>query len=416
MAAPRILLSPPEVGSAEREALLAAFDSNWISTAGPAIGAFEEAMAALLGRPCVAVSSGTAGLHLALRLAGVEPGDTVLCQNFTFVASANPILYEGAVPSFVDSEPRTWNLCPQALLDAIRALARVGQHPKALVVVHLYGMPAEMPSIREICERHGIALIEDAAESLGSTLQGEQTGRFGRAGVFSFNGNKIITTAGGGMVAVATEADAARLRKWSTQSREAALHYEHAELGFNYRMSNLLAAVGRAQLAQLPQKVARRREIFAAYRRELGSLPGVRFQPEPEGVVSNRWLTAAYLEPSVWGECRDGLITHLAEHGIESRPLWKPMHRQPLFEGAAHYGAGLAEDLFRHGICLPSGGALTTNEQEEICALTTEFLTRRAGRIRNVGHLGQMGDSGQTSSLARRAEGLACGGGKPASC
>jgi pyridoxal phosphate-dependent aminotransferase EpsN len=376
MAAPRILLSPPEVGSAERDALLEAFDSNWISTAGPAIGAFEEAMAARVGWPCVALSSGTAGLHLALRLAGVGPGDTVLCQDFTFVASANPILYEGAVPCFVGSEPRTWNLCPQALRDAIRALERAGQRPKALVVVHLYGMPAAMPEIRGICVRHGIALVEDAAESLGSMIEGEPTGRFGLAGVFSFNGNKIITTAGGGMVAVASEADAARLRKWSTQSREAALHYEHTELGFNYRMSNLLAAVGCAQLQALPRKVERRREIFACYRERLGQWPGVQFQPEPAGYVSNRWLTALYLDPGVWGECRDGLIAHLAAQGIESRPLWKPMHLQPLFRGAAHCGSSLAEDLFRNGLCLPSGGALTAAEQEEICGHVEAYLEK----------------------------------------
>lgn len=379
MAAPRILLSPPEVGSAERHALLEAFDSNWISTAGPAIGAFEEAMAAQVGRPCVALSSGTAGLHLALRLAGVGPGDTVLCQNFTFVASANPILYEGAIPCFVDSEPHTWNLCPQALHDAVGALARAGQHPKALIVVHLYGMPAEMREIREICARHGIALIEDAAESLGATIDGEQTGRFGLAGVFSFNGNKIITTAGGGMVAAASDADAARLRKWSTQSREPAVHYEHTELGFNYRMSNLLAALGKAQLGQLPGKIARRRQIFERYRESLGTLPGVQFQPEPEGAVSNRWLTAMYLDPAVWGNCRDGLIAHLAAQGIESRPLWKPMHLQPLFRGAAHFGSNLAETLFANGLCLPSGGALTASQQEEICGHTMAYL-EKAGR------------------------------------
>lgn len=381
MGAPRILLSPPEVGFAERDALLEAFDSNWISTAGPAIGAFEDAMAARLGRPCVALSSGTAGLHQALRLAGVGPGDTVLCQDFTFVASANPILYEGAVPCFVGSEPRTWNLCPQALRDAIRALERARQRPKALVVVHLYGMPAAMREIGEICARHGIALVEDAAESLGATLDGEATGGFGLAGVFSFNGNKIITTAGGGMVAVASEAEAARLRKWSTQSREAALHYEHTELGFNYRMSNLLAALGCAQLRALPGKVERRREIFAGYRERLGRWPGVEFQPEPEGFASNRWLTALYLDPCVWGECRDGLIAYLAAQGIESRPLWKPMHLQPLFRGATHCGSSLAADLFRNGLCLPSGGALTAEEQEEICGHVEAYLEKSACHV-----------------------------------
>lgn len=395
----RILLSPPDVGLAEREALLGAFDSNWISTAGPAIEEFEVAMTAFVGRPCVAVASGTAGLHLALRLAGVTAGDIVLCQTLTFAASANPVLYEKAEPCFLDSEPRTWNLDPNAVEDALHALAREGRRPKALIAVHLYGMPAEIHAIRGLCEKHGVALIEDAAESLGSTIACEsvsesrrsaseiaslgniaklenkaQTGRFGLAGIFSFNGNKIITTAGGGMIAVDSAADAARLRKWSTQSREPAAHYEHAELGYNYRMSNLLAALGSAQLAKLPAKIARRREIFERYRAALSGFPGLEFQPETHGNRSNRWLSALYLDPRQWGDCRDALISHLASRGIESRPLWKPMHRQPLFRGARHFGSPLSEALFAGGICLPSGSSLRDDEQRRICEEISQFL------------------------------------------
>ncbi len=378
----RILLSPPDVGATEREALLAAFDSNWISTVGPAIEEFEAAMAELVGRPCVAVASGTSGLHLALRLAGVVPGDVVLCQTFTFAASANPILYEKAEPCFLDSEPRTWNLDPNALEDSLKTLARRGQRPKALIAVHLYGMPAEIHSIRALCDRHGVALIEDAAESLGSTVSGasegengEQTGRFGLAGIFSFNGNKIITTAGGGMIAVDSPANAARLRKWSTQSREPTKHYEHAELGFNYRMSNLLAALGPAQLSHLPEKIRRRREIFDRYRTALSGFPGISFQPEAPGNRSNRWLSALYLDPRRWGNCRDALASRLAARGIESRPLWKPMHLQPLFCGARHIGAPLSEALFMGGLCLPSGSALRNEEQDEICEEIAQFLS-----------------------------------------
>ncbi|MCC6263973.1 MAG: aminotransferase class I/II-fold pyridoxal phosphate-dependent enzyme [Bryobacterales bacterium] len=422
---PRILLSPPDVGRAERESLLDAFDTNWISTAGPAIEEFEASMAAFIGRPCVAVASGTSGLHLALRLAGVAAGDVVLCQTFTFAASANPILYERAEPWFLDSEHRTWNLDPNALEDAIRALARIGRRPRALIAVHLYGMPAEIHSIRDLCDRHGVALIEDAAESLGSTVGAEptarsrnpeleiptgegtqpesarQTGGFGLAGVFSFNGNKIITTAGGGMIAVDSAAAAARLRKWSTQSREPAAHYEHAELGYNYRLSNLLAALGCAQLASLPNKILRRREIFRRYREAFQGFQGVEFQPEEEGSRSNRWLTALYLDPNEWGNCRDALITRLAARGIESRPLWKPMHRQPLYLNSRHFGSSLSEALFAGGICLPSGSSLREVEQQEICEEIAGFLRETSSRDRSrAGHL-PMNDQRERSTKRR---------------
>lgn len=370
----RILLSAPDVGDVERTSLLEAFDSNWISTAGPAIAEFENAMTERIGRPCVAVSSGTAGLHLALRLAGVEPGDTILCQSLTFVASANPILYEKAVPVFLDSEPRTWSIDPNALEDAIKLRTRGGRRPRALIVVHLYGMPAEIESIRTICETHGIALIEDAAESLGSTVHCRETGIFGQAGVFSFNGNKIITTAGGGMVAVSNEEDAAQLRKWSTQSREIATHYEHSELGYNYRMSNLLAALGSAQLRKLPEKIRRRREIFFRYERGIADLGGIIFQPEAAGSLSNRWLSAMWIDPAIWPGKRDALISHLATRGIETRPLWKPMHLQPLFQDAPYFGSSVSETLFRSGLCLPSSSALSHEQQEDVIQAIRDFF------------------------------------------
>jgi dTDP-4-amino-4,6-dideoxygalactose transaminase len=399
----RILLSAPDVGDVERAALLAAFDSNWISTVGPAIADFENAMTERIGRPCVAVSSGTAGLHLALRLAGVRPGDSVLCQSFTFVASANPILYEKAVPTFLDSETRTWNIDPNALEDAIKSHARRGRVPRALIVVHLYGMPAEIENIRTICEHHGIALVEDAAESLGSTVHHRETGIFGQSGVFSFNGNKIITTAGGGMVAVSSESDAVRVRKWSTQSRDAATCYEHSELGFNYRMSNLLAALGSAQLRQLPEKIRRRREIFIKYERTITDLGGISFQPEAAGSRSNRWLSAMWINPEIWPGKRDALISHLAAKGIETRPLWKPMHLQPLFQGAPYFGSGVCETLFRSGLCLPSSSALSQEQQEDIIQAIRDFFLSQSGQPaaspRSLATFPQFNDHSSTSPV-----------------
>ncbi|MCW5966468.1 MAG: aminotransferase class I/II-fold pyridoxal phosphate-dependent enzyme [Bryobacterales bacterium] len=364
----RILLSPPDVGRGERAALLAAFDSNWISTVGPAITRFEEQMAAKLGRPCVALSSGTAAIHLALRLAGVEAGDTVICQSFTFVATANPILYERAIPYFVDSEPRTWNLDADLVEEAIRRLERKGRRPRAVMAVHLYGVPAEIERIASVCARYEVPLIEDAAEALGARVSGRPVGVHGQAAAFSFNGNKIITTAGGGMLAVRNEAEAARVRKWSTQSREAVAHYEHTELGFNYRMSNLLAALGCAQLEGLEAKAERRRAIAERYREELGGPGTLAFQREPEQCRATHWLTCALVHAEGQAgdrrrECRDALIAHLARQGIESRRLWKPMHQQPLFRDAPRLGGTVSESLFAQGICLPSSSALTESEQ-----------------------------------------------------
>ncbi|MCZ2157546.1 MAG: DegT/DnrJ/EryC1/StrS family aminotransferase, partial [Bryobacterales bacterium] len=307
--------------------------------------------------------------------------------SFTFAASANPIIYQQAIPWFLDSEPRTWNLDPNALEDALKALARSGRRAKALIAVHLYGMPAEIHAIHGLCEQYGVPWIEDAAESLGSTIRDDtcnpsmrQTGSLGFAGVFSFNGNKIITTAGGGMVVARSAKDAALIRKWSTQSREPAAHYEHTELGYNYRMSNLLAALGTSQLSQLPAKIRRRRRIYEHYHRMLSSFPGIEFQPEPDGCESNRWLSAIRLHSAVWGPIRNPLLAHLAELGIESRALWKPMHLQPLFRGARHFGGTLSQALFEEGLCLPSGTALSGTELEEISGTIADFLQTRHTR------------------------------------
>jgi len=385
-AKPRILLSSPDVSSREREALLAAFDSNWISTVGPAIDHFEQQMAEHLGRPCVALSSGTAAIHLALRLAGVTRGDIVLCQSFTFVATANPILYEGAIPYFVDSEARTWNMDADLLDEAIQRLHREGRRPKAVIVVHLYGVPAEIERIAAVCARYQIPVIEDAAEALGAKVGTQPVGTHGFASAYSFNGNKIITTAGGGMLALRDPADAARVKKWSTQSREAVVHYEHTELGFNYRMSNLLAALGSAQLEQLEEKVARRRAISARYRRALDAIPGVYVQKETPGTRTTHWLTCLLLrssvshnvlrsqEPDGPGARRDLLLRALTQHGIETRPLWKPMHLQPLFRDAPHIGGAVSEGLFRDGLCLPSSSALRDEEQEEVIGRLRDAL------------------------------------------
>jgi pyridoxal phosphate-dependent aminotransferase EpsN len=386
---PRILLSPPDVSYREREALLAAFDSNWISTVGPAIDRFEHQMSEYLGRPCVALSSGTAAIHLALRLAGVQRGDVVLCQSFTFVASANPILYEGATPFFIDSEPRTWNMDADLLEEAIRKLIRNGKQPRAAILVHLYGMPAESARIASVCERYGVTLIEDAAESLGARVDGKPTGCAGTAAAFSFNGNKIITTAGGGILAFENERDAVLVRKWSTQSREMAIHYEHCELGFNYRMSNLLAAVGSAQLEGLADKVERRRQIAQYYRKAFQDVPELVMQAEWQNVYSTHWLSCVLIrEPkrgrhAAAGSRRDALIRYLDQQNIESRPLWKPMHIQPLFRDAPYLGGTVCEALFRDGLCLPSSSALTLEEQNRVIDCIREFFNSEvcAGRV-----------------------------------
>ncbi|MBK9168945.1 MAG: aminotransferase class I/II-fold pyridoxal phosphate-dependent enzyme [Bryobacterales bacterium] len=362
----RILLSVPHMSGHEQRYIREAFDSNWLSTVGPHIDAFEREFAARLGRPSVALSSGTAAIHLGLRLLGVGPGDEVFCPTLTFVATANPIRYLGAEPVFLDSERETWNLDPSLLEAALDDRARRNRLPKAVIVVHLYGQCADMAPILAVCARYGVPVLEDAAEALGATYRGQPAGALGALAAVSFNGNKIITTSGGGMLVTADAVLADKARYWATQARRPALAYEHSELGHNYRMSNVLAAIGRGQLHVLGERVAARRAIAARYREALADLDGICFMPQaPHGLHTN-WLSCCLIEPERFGMSRDRLIEVLAEAGIESRPVWKPMHCQELFGHVECWGGPVAEDLFRRGICLPSSSSLTIEDQAAV--------------------------------------------------
>ena len=373
-----IYLSPPDVGPDERALLLDAFDSGWIAPLGPHVDAFEAEVAAKVDAGhAVALSSGTAALHLALILAGVGPGERVLCSTLTFVASANPILYVGAEPVFVDAEPRTWNLDVDLVEEELRAAAARGERYAALIAVDLYGRVCDYDRLVPLCQEYGVALIEDAAEALGSTWHGRPAGSFGEFGVLSFNGNKIITTSGGGMLVVGDAEVAARVRHLATQARDPAPHYEHSEIGFNYRLSNLLAAVGRGQLLHLEQKVARRRAIAARYVEALQDLPGLAFPEAAEGDGWNGWLTALTIDAEVAGVDRETVRLHLRSAGIEARPVWKPMHLQPLFAGARLLGGTAATEAFARGLCLPSGSSLTDAQQEHVIETTRTRLGPR---------------------------------------
>ncbi|MHA6485275.1 aminotransferase class I/II-fold pyridoxal phosphate-dependent enzyme [Paenibacillus sp. strain BS8-2] len=368
----RIYLSPPHMSGNEQAYIDEAFRSNWIAPIGPHITAFEQQLAQYVGiEGAAAVSSGTAAIHLALQLLGVGEGDTVLCPSFTFVATANPISYLGATPIFVDSEPDTWNLSPSALERALRQETAAGRTPKAVIVVHLYGGMANMDKIMSICERYGVPILEDAAESLGSTYRGRQSGTFGAFGIYSFNGNKIITTSGGGML-VSSDTEALERAKFlATQARDAAVHYQHSAMGYNYRMSNVLAGIGRAQLEVLSQRVDAKRAIYQRYEEALGQYESIAFMPEPEGTRSNRWLTAMTICHARAESMIGNLLAELAKADIEARPLWKPLHLQPLFKGTTFYGhheqgISVCESLFRTGICLPSGSNMSLEEQERV--------------------------------------------------
>ena len=363
----RIWLSPPHMGADERDLLLDAFDSNWIAPLGPHVDAFEAEVAAVCGRPhAAALSSGTAALHLALRLLGVGPGDTVLAPTLTFAATVNPIVYEGATPVLLDAEPGTWNLCPARLEEALTEAAAAGALPKAVIAVDLYGQCADYDAIVPLCERYGVPLIEDAAEALGSTWRGRPAGSFGLFAALSFNGNKIITTSGGGMLLADDPDLVAHVRKLATQARDPAPWYQHSEIGFNYRLSNLLAAVGRGQLRVLGQRVAARRAHYDAYAEALGSLPGLTMAPlDPRG-TSNCWLTCLTVDAEAFGADRETIRQHLATLRIESRPVWKPMHLQPIFSEARVIGGSVAADLFERGLCLPSGSSLTAEQRARV--------------------------------------------------
>ncbi len=366
----RIFLSPPHMGGQELEFVHEAFASNYIAPVGPQVEAFEREFAEMVGaKYAAAVSSGTAALHLALRYVGVEQGDEVVCSTFTFVASANAIVYQGAMPVFIDSDETSWNMDPRLLADFLKERSRAGRLPKAVVLVHLYGQPADIDAIAGICTEHRVALIEDAAEALGATYKEKAPGTIGRVGIFSFNGNKIITTSGGGMIVSDDEELIKKVRFWATQARDQAGHYEHSELGYNYRMSNVLAAIGRGQLRVLHERVEGKRKIFATYKNALGDLPGVAFMPEPDFCRSSRWLTCLTIDPEQAGTDRDAVIKILDAGNIESRPTWKPMHLQPLYAKNEMIGGCVSERLFRDGICLPSGTAMTVGEQTRVVDL-----------------------------------------------
>ncbi len=368
--AQRIFLSPPHMGGRELDFIHEAFASNYIAPLGPQVDQFEREFSEFVGMGyAVALSSGTAALHLALRTLGVEPGDEVACSTFTFVASANAIAYQGATPIFIDSDEKTWNMDPGLLADLLRQRKEKKSLPKAVVLVHLYGQPADIEAIAEICREYDIPVVEDAAEALGSTYKNKAAGTMGRIGVYSFNGNKIITTSGGGMLVSDDESIVNKVRFLATQARDVAVHYQHSELGYNYRMSNILAAIGRGQLQVLPLRVEEKRRIFARYTRALEDLPGICFMPEPDFCRSSRWLTCMTIDPALAGIDRDVIIRKLEDNNIESRPTWKPMHLQPLYQGCEVIGGQVSERLFQNGICLPSGTIMSADEQARVIEL-----------------------------------------------
>jgi dTDP-4-amino-4,6-dideoxygalactose transaminase len=368
-----IFLSPPDVSDIERKLLLAAFDSNWVAPVGPDLDAFEAQVAELVGvRHAIALSSGTAALHLALVAAGVRRGDTVLVPSFTFAATANAVMYLGARPVFLDSTPDSWNVDPALVAEELRARAQRGQLPRAVVAVDMYGQCADYQPLLDACDRYGVPLIEDAAEALGASYRDRPAGSFGLAGVLSFNGNKIITTGGGGMLLTDDGRVATQTRHLATQAREPVAHYEHRSVGYNYRLSNLLAAVGRGQVQRLGEMIAARRETARFYRAALGDMPGLSFMPVAGYGTPNWWLTCLLVDPDEFGADRDQLLARLAARDIEARPAWKPMHLQPVFQDCVMRGGDVSAGLFRRGLCLPSGSALTAHDRDRVVSAVRE--------------------------------------------
>ena len=363
----RIFLSPPHIGEQERRYVDEAFASNWVAPAGPHLTAFEAAMCAASGaKAAVCVSSGTAALHLAVRLMGVQSGDEVFCSTFTFIASANPIVYQGGRPVFIDADARSWNMDPTLLAEALEERAQKGRLPRAIIVADIYGQCADWDAITAVAARYEVPVIEDAAESVGATYRGRWAGTFGAMGVYSFNGNKILTTSGGGMVLSADSALVDHAHKLATQAREDTPHYEHNELGYNYRLSNVLAGIGRGQLQSLPERIERRRQIFDFYRKTLGGLPGVEFMPELPSSRGIRWLTCLTVDPVASGVRRDDILGALADDHIEARTLSKPLHQQALYPEAPVFGGRVADRLFTNGLCLPSGSAMTDGDLQRV--------------------------------------------------
>lgn len=362
----RIHLSVPHLGEREAEYVRDAFASNWISTVGPHLDALEAAFAARIGRPAVALASGTAAIHLGLRLLGVGPGDEVLVSDLTFVASVNPIRYLGAEPVFVDSDEATWMMSPALLAEALEDRVRRGRRPRAVVVVHLYGQCADLDPILEACRRHDVPLLEDAAEALGASYKGAPAGSLGEVAAFSFNGNKIVTASGGGMLVAQRREAVEKARYWSTQAREPGAAYHHVEVGHNYRMSNVLAAIGRGQLEVLDDRVRLRRAVAFRYRDAFADLPGFSLMPQASYGLHTNWLSCFLVDPAEAGATRDGLLAALAAADVEARPLWKPMHLQPLYRGCDRYGGEVAERLFERGLCLPSSSSLAPEAQDRV--------------------------------------------------
>jgi pyridoxal phosphate-dependent aminotransferase EpsN len=383
----RIYLSVPHMGSSEEKYVKEAFTSNWLSSVGPNLDAFEAEFSRRVGLPSLAVGSGTAAIHLGLRLLGVGPGEEVLVSDFTFVASVNPIRYLGATPVFVDSDRDTWMMSPALLDEALQDRVRRGRRPRAVVVVHLYGQSADMDPILETCRRHEVPVLEDAAEALGTLYKGRPVGTLGDVGVFSFNGNKIITTTGGGMLASRRNDWIDKARFWATQARDPGVAYHHTDIGYNYRMSNVLAGIGRGQLEVLDERVRQRRAVAFRYRDAFADVPGLSFMPQAPYGLSTNWLSCFLVDRSTCAFSRDDVLRALAELDIEARPLWKPMHLQPLYAGSTCFGGAVSADLFDRGLCLPSSSSLPPADQD----LVIRTVRRLAGRPHDL-------DAGRTAS------------------
>jgi dTDP-4-amino-4,6-dideoxygalactose transaminase len=363
----QILLSTPHMGELEQKFVQEAFDTNWIAPVGPHVDAFEQEFCDVVGSShAAALSSGTAALHLALQLIGVSAGDEVFCSTLTFIATASPITYLGAKPVFIDSDRTTWNMNPDLLREALDKRAKLGKLPKAVAIVHLYGQSADIDPILAVCNDYEIPLIEDAAESLGATYKNRSPGTFGKIGIFSFNGNKIITTSGGGMLVSNDQKLVEKARFLATQARDPAPHYQHTEIGYNYRLSNVLAGIGRGQLHVLEDRVQARRHNFEVYKQALGNLPGIKFMPEADFGRATRWLTCLTINPAAFGADREQVRLALAKQKIEARPVWKPLHLQPVFAECECIGGEVAEELFEYGLCLPSGSNLTEEDLERV--------------------------------------------------
>jgi len=377
----RIYLSSPHMGGTELKYVNDAFNTNWVAPLGPNVDAFEHSLADYCGiKHAAALSSGTAAIHLALIILGIKPGDEVIASSFTFSATVNPIVYTGAIPVLVDSEPHTWNMDPDLLEKAIidRRSWNSGRKVKAIIVVHLYGMPANIERIMEIANKYEIPVIEDAAEALGSKFRGTQVGTFGKAGILSFNGNKIITTSGGGALISNDKEIIDRARFLATQARDKAPHYQHSHIGYNYRMSNVLAGIGLGQMEVIDERVKARRKNFLFYKEHLLKYKGISFLEEPgKSYFSNYWLTTILLDPAETGVTREDLQAALENENIESRPLWKPMHLQPVFSSCPAYVNGTSEELFKNGLCLPSGSNLTDQDRSEIMDVITKTLSNK---------------------------------------